>query len=954
MVEAGVLTRQERLEMTTQMSKVIQHLRSAWRLPKGADLTDGHLLECFVSRRETAALEALVRRHGSMVWGVCRRILGNHHDAEDALQATFLVLVRKAASVRPREMVGNWLYGVARQTALKARATAAKLRTRERQVVDMPDPAVNEQDLAGDLQTLLDQELSRLPDKYRVAIVLCDLEGETRKRAARQLGLPEGTLAGRLTRGRAMLAQRLARHGLAVTGGTLAALLSQKAASACVPASALSSTIKAVTLVAAGKTAATGLVSANVATLTDGVLKAMLLNKLKIVVTVVFVALGMVVFGGGLYLHQAEAQQGPAAKSPAAGATDKKKVKAPQKQEQKRDKKGFTAWGKEVGGLQAGLGYHPGQKRVYSHGETVKLVVRVRNVGKKEVKFRYLRQFFIEKPPAVTDAEGKPVPLLNVTAFGIHIPVEVKMAPGKEIELYESKFELRPASEALLPRGPYRMKQSDRVSILFGTGKFQIQYERVFGKSSSGTITLDPTLSKLATGKLELEIKSEVKPPQKQEQKQEKEGFTAWGKEVGGLQAGLGYDPGQQRAYRHGETVRLVLRVRNVSKKEVEFVCCRQYFMEVAPTMTDGQGKPVRLPSNAYTRKPRPEKVSLAPGKEIELYELKLKLRPASKNGADDNDTESADFARRVFTFYGTGKFQIQYKRLIEKPWAGPKPDPTLSKLATGKLEVEIKAAPPRATSKEANGEKKAKDDKENLQGIWEGEIVALAGRRIKKGSKGVWKVKMRVDGDRLTLRGPYWGKGLGTGPAVDNEFTFKLNKGIKTKEIDLTRKGPQDDAPTVLGVFLFKGDVLHVCLGMAGKDRPKEMKTSAESRSEALLILKRIVKPTWEDLPKGASPEYRVPEPPPPPAKGAGLKIESGPQGMKVQAAGLQGSAPRIAFDDAKGILVLEGTKDVPATLVRSKNGRNEETRATRIIYSMKAGTINAKSASVIRTLKP
>src|SRR5205814_6161865 len=132
----------------------------------GADLTDGWLLERFVSRRETAALEALVRRHGPMVWGVCRRVLRNHHDAEDALQATFLVLVRKAASVTPREMVGNWLYGVARQTALKARATVAKQRTRERQVVDMPDPAVKEQNLSGDLQTLLDQELSRLPDKY--------------------------------------------------------------------------------------------------------------------------------------------------------------------------------------------------------------------------------------------------------------------------------------------------------------------------------------------------------------------------------------------------------------------------------------------------------------------------------------------------------------------------------------------------------------------------------------------------------------------------------------------------------------------------------------------------------------------------------------------------------------------------------------------------------------------
>jgi RNA polymerase sigma factor (sigma-70 family) len=315
------------------MSTVIQHLRSALLPRDGADLTDGQLLECFVSRRETAALEALVRRHGPMVWGVCRRILCNHHDAEDAFQATFLVLLRKAASVKPREMVGNWLYGVARQTALKARTTAVKQRTRERHEMNMPDPPVKEPDLSDDWQRCLDQELSRLPDKYRVAIVLCDLEAETRKEAARQLGVPEGTLAGRLTRGRAMLAKRLARHGLPVTGGALAAVLSRQVPAAGLSTSVLSSTIKAVTRIAAGKTPATGLVSAKVAALTAGVLKAMLLNKLKTGMSVLLVVLGLVAFGGGLYLHRAEAQQGPAAMPPVA----EDRVKTPQKTDKKRD-----------------------------------------------------------------------------------------------------------------------------------------------------------------------------------------------------------------------------------------------------------------------------------------------------------------------------------------------------------------------------------------------------------------------------------------------------------------------------------------------------------------------------------------------------------------------------------------------------------------------------------------
>jgi RNA polymerase sigma factor (sigma-70 family) len=166
------------------MSEVLLHLRSTVLPRDGAGRTDGQLLEDFIGRRDEAALTALVRQHGPMVWGVCRRTLPNYHDAEDAFQATFLVLVRKAAAVVPRELVANWLYGVAHQTALKARATAARRRERERQVTEMPEPAVAEPNLRHGLQPLLDEALSRLPDKYRAVIVLCDLEGKTRKEVA--------------------------------------------------------------------------------------------------------------------------------------------------------------------------------------------------------------------------------------------------------------------------------------------------------------------------------------------------------------------------------------------------------------------------------------------------------------------------------------------------------------------------------------------------------------------------------------------------------------------------------------------------------------------------------------------------------------------------------------------------------------------------------------------------
>jgi RNA polymerase sigma factor (sigma-70 family) len=274
-----------------RVNGMIGHLRRAAFRCDGAGLSDGQLLECYLAGRDEAALEALIRRHGPMVLGVCRRVIGHHHDAEDAFQATFLVLVRKAASVRPRDQVANWLYGVAYQTARKARAVAARRRARERQVTDMPERAAPPHDGDSDLPAVLDQELSGLPDRYRVPIVLCDLEGKTRKEAARQLGWPEGTVSGRLSRGRVLLARRLAARGVVVAGAALAA----GAASAAVPATLVTSTVQTAALFAAGKAAAA---SAKAACLAEGVLKAMLVTKLK-VATVVVLALGVVGLGAG-------------------------------------------------------------------------------------------------------------------------------------------------------------------------------------------------------------------------------------------------------------------------------------------------------------------------------------------------------------------------------------------------------------------------------------------------------------------------------------------------------------------------------------------------------------------------------------------------------------------------------------------------------------------------------
>src|SRR5437763_889269 len=214
--------------------------------------SDGQLLERFVAARDEHAFAELLRRHGPMVLGVCRRLLGHVQDAEDAFQATFLVLVRRARSVMPRELVGNWLYGVAYRVALDAQARGSRRRAREKQVEDMPHPTTPPAHADPDLRPLLNRELSRLPEKYRVAIVLCDLEGRTRKDVAGQLGVPEGTLSSRLNAGRKLLAGRLARHGLALSGAALAAALAAGPAQAGVPGALAIATVKAAALGAAG------------------------------------------------------------------------------------------------------------------------------------------------------------------------------------------------------------------------------------------------------------------------------------------------------------------------------------------------------------------------------------------------------------------------------------------------------------------------------------------------------------------------------------------------------------------------------------------------------------------------------------------------------------------------------------------------------------------------------
>jgi RNA polymerase sigma factor (sigma-70 family) len=261
-------------------TRVLEHIRSLAAAHGGTPLTDGQLLERFAARREEDAFAALVRRHGPMVLRLCRRFVFNEQDAEDVFQAVFLTLARKAGSVRKRESVASWLHGVAYRLALKARTGAWKRRSRPapsatRETADPLD------ELTGrDLCAVLDEELRRLPEKYRAPLVLCHLEGQTQDEAARRLGCPLGTLRSRLDRGRELLRTRLARRGLALSAVLLAGTLSPGAASA-LPPFVAASTVKAALRFASGGAGAAGLVSARAAALADSICRAVTAARLS-------------------------------------------------------------------------------------------------------------------------------------------------------------------------------------------------------------------------------------------------------------------------------------------------------------------------------------------------------------------------------------------------------------------------------------------------------------------------------------------------------------------------------------------------------------------------------------------------------------------------------------------------------------------------------------------------
>jgi RNA polymerase sigma factor (sigma-70 family) len=451
----------------------VQHFRTVQRVRNLRAHGDGALLERFVADNDAAAFEALVHRHGPMVLGVCRRILADSHDADDAFQATFLVLARRAATVRTPDAVGAWLHAVAWQVATRAR----RARGRRNQTVVLTSLDVSETEGGAaelewrELRPVLDEELGRLPEKYRAPVVLCYLEDRSNAEAAEQLGWPVGTVKGRLARARSLLQTRLARRGVALGAGLLAAAGAARGAFATpLPAALAKATVHQAALVAAGAAPTLAGVPPAVAALYRGGLRAMM-NWSRIKIVGVLLGVLSVCAFSGVFTYRALAGREPGrpvaaapVKPPVPDAKDADKDKKADvastdptgvsleakltgaKESYKLDIGGKTAdeFKKHIDAIPKGPS-RPGASR-YPASPEVGLKLELTNTGKEEVKVQLrgsdnkltldlqgdgafyapvvIQNFLpVRKPPeVVTIAPGKTVTITEVSSLAFPKP----------------------------------------------------------------------------------------------------------------------------------------------------------------------------------------------------------------------------------------------------------------------------------------------------------------------------------------------------------------------------------------------------------------------------------------------------------------------------------------------------------------------------------------------------
>lgn len=347
---------------------------------------DDRLLERFVAHRDESAFAALVDRHGPMVLGVCRRVLRDEHDVEDAFQATFLILARNARTIRRNDRVGPWLHGVARRVAVRAKVNATRRLARERTGIDAEpsrDAPSSRNAERIELRAILDEELSGLPERLRAPLVLCYLEGLTHDQAASRLSQPVGTIRSRLSRGRERLRDRLARRGVRADDAALGSVVAIESVSPAL----LESTIHSALEFAASQSGASALASAGAVALAQGVLKTMMISKLSLTTAC---ALGLVLTAGGLsgYAFQQDAGADAAKESP------------------KDDSNPLSAVKSQLDAIQRSMSELEGQRR--EHDEKLSSIVKRLDALRKQLEQTSGQSKPVPDQPAAADGKGRP------------------------------------------------------------------------------------------------------------------------------------------------------------------------------------------------------------------------------------------------------------------------------------------------------------------------------------------------------------------------------------------------------------------------------------------------------------------------------------------------------------------------------------------------------------------